>query len=82
MEKELFGLFLQLCLGIGYAIAMRTYLCRQRGHTGLYVVIGVTGVLALNALATSVDIYLLWCFALAGLPMLLEYYTRGKELRK
>lgn len=70
------GLLSLLIFGLGYAWFVRRYAAQGEHHTALLVVIGVAAVLVVYMAARDWDWYLLACFALAGAPMVLEYYSR------
>ncbi len=70
------GLLLSIIFGLGYAIFVRRHTERGERHTAALVVIGVGGVLVIFFAVAGWNWLLLALFALAGAPMVVEYYTR------
>ena len=70
------GLLSLTIFGLGYAWFVRRTTAQGEHHTALLVVIGVAAVLVVYMAATGWSWYLLACFAAAGAPMVVEYYSR------
>lgn len=70
------GLLLSIIFGLGYAIFVRRQAEQGERHTAALVVIGVGGVLVLFFAVAGWNWLLLALFAVAGAPMVVEYYSR------
>ena len=83
-EWPLIGLILALVLIFAAGVAAWTRLvakAKLRGQTIWHVVVGVAGVVALGGLRLGADVVIFYtvCFAVASIPMAVEYFTRINE---
>lgn len=76
MIEPWMGLLLSIIFGLCYAIFVRRHAEQGERHTAALVVIGVGGVLAIFFAVAGWNWLLLALFALAGAPMVVEYYNR------